>query len=32
VWFGIGTAFSIPVPSVPLMDNRRGLVKLGLGG
>jgi len=32
VWFGIGTAFSIPVPSVPFMDNMMGLVKLGLGG
>ena len=32
VWFGIGTAYNIPVPSVPFMDNMMGLVKLGLGG
>lgn len=32
VWFGIGTAYEIPVPSVPFMDNMMGLVKLGLGG
>ena len=32
VWFGIGTAYSIRVPSVPFMDQMMGLVKLGLGG
>lgn len=32
VWFGIGTAYSIAVPSVPFMDQMMGLVKLGLGG
>ena len=32
VWFGIGTAFKIPVPADAFIENMMGLIKLGLGG
>ena len=32
VWFGIGTAFEIPVPSDAFIESAMGLIKLGMGG
>jgi len=32
VWFGIGTAFEIPVPSESFINSMMGLIKLGMGG
>lgn len=32
MWYAIGTAFDIPVPSEAVIDQSMGLVKLGLGG
>ena len=32
VWFGIGTAFGIPVPSEVFMNQAMGLINIGLGG
>jgi len=31
-WYGIGTAYQIPVPSEAFASDMMGLVKLGLGG
>lgn len=32
LWYAVGTAFNIPVPSKEVIDSSMGLVKLGLGG
>ena len=32
VWFGIGTAFEIPVPSQAFIESMMTLIKIGMGG
>ena len=32
VWFGIGTAFEIPVPSEAFVNSMMTLIKIGMGG
>ena len=32
LWFGVGTAFEIPVPSESFVNSMMGLIKIGMGG
>jgi hypothetical protein len=32
IWFGIGTAFKIPVPDTAFIDSMMTLIKIGMGG